>query len=219
MTTEPTRRLQLQIVSDVICPWCYIGKHSVDRALPLLAAQGVVVDVEWLPFLLNPAMPVEGMDRKTFRTERFGSWDNALAMDARAVEAGRAVGAQFDYPRQSRTPNTVAAHALIRLAGQEGGMELQSQVKGALMVAYFAEGEDIGDEAVLERIAAGAGIADAMEKSRPLREEVTQIDRAMRAAGLSGVPSYVADGRLLLSGATSVEDYVQRFTTAAHPLG
>jgi predicted DsbA family dithiol-disulfide isomerase len=219
MTTEPTRRLQLQIVSDVICPWCYIGKYTVDRALPLLAEQGVAVEIEWLPYQLNPTMPVEGMDRKTFRTERFGSWDKALAMDARAVEAGRAVGARFDYPRQSRTPNTLAAHALIRLAGREGGAALQSQIKDALMVAYFAQGEDIGDEAVLERIAAAAGIAEATAKSRPLRAEVTQIDQAMRSAGLSGVPSYVADGKLLFSGAASVEGYVQRFAAAARSPG
>jgi predicted DsbA family dithiol-disulfide isomerase len=219
MTTQPTHHLQVQIVSDIICPWCYIGKHSVDRALPLLTEQGVVVDVEWLPFQLNPTMPVEGMDRKTFRSERFGSWHNALAMDARAVEAGHAVGARFDYPRQSRTPNTIAAHALIRLARREGGTELQSQIKGALMVAYFAEGKDIGDETVLERIAGRAGIADAIEKSHPLREEVTQIDQAMRSAGLNGVPSYVADGRLLFSGATSVEGYVQHFAAAARSLG
>jgi len=218
MAIEPTRRLQLQIVSDIICPWCYIGKRSVDRALPLLAEQGVDVQIEWLPFQLNPQMPAEGMDRKTFRTQRFGSWDAALAMDARAVEAGGAVGATFDYARQSRTPSTVAAHALVRLAGQEGGSALQSQVKDALMVAYFAEGQDIGDEAVLERIATAAGIVDGVAKSRAPRAEVVQLDDALRQAGLSGVPSYIADNRLLFSGATSVEGYVQRFAAAARPI-
>lgn len=133
-STQHESTLHLQVVADLICPWCFIGKRSLDQALEILAGRGVDVDVEWLPYQLNPTMPAEGMDRKEFRTMRFG-WDNALAMDARAVEAGRRLGAEFNYRLQTRTPNTVAAHALARLARAEGGAALQERVVDALFAA------------------------------------------------------------------------------------
>jgi predicted DsbA family dithiol-disulfide isomerase len=139
MTTETARRLHIQVVSDMICPWCFIGTRSHDKALAILATQGVDVSIEWLPYQLNPTMPTEGMDREAFRSIRFGSWKNACAMDARAVEAGRKVGADFHYERQTRTSSTVAAHRLVRLALADGGSPLQSRVVEALFVAYFTE--------------------------------------------------------------------------------
>jgi predicted DsbA family dithiol-disulfide isomerase len=215
LSTQHEQTLHLQVVSDMICPWCFNGKRSLDQALEILSGRGVHVDVEWLPYQLNPGMPAEGMDRKEFRTMRFG-WENALAMDARAVEAGRRTGAEFNYQLQSRTPNTVAAHALARLAYAEGGAALQGRVVDALFAAYFTHGKDIGDQTVLERIADEAGMQQgAVDRSLPSHAEVRKLDNEIRSMGLSGVPSYLVNGGLLFSGSQDVEGYVKLLTSAA----
>lgn len=212
------RTLHLQVVIDLVCPWCFIGKRSLDQALMRLAGQGLEVEIEWLPYLLNPDLPEAGMDRRQFRTLRFG-WDNALAMDARAVEAGQRVGATFDYAGQTRTSNTVAAHALARLAREEGGPALQDRLVEALFVAYFQQGRDIGDHAVLEGIAGRAGMEEgAVARALPGREAVRESAVAVLATGLSGVPSYLFDGQLLWSGSQNVEGYVQQLQRAAERL-
>ena len=160
-------------------------------------------------------MPVEGMDRKAFRSARFG-WDVALEMDARAVEAGCRVGAHIDYTQQHRTSNTVAAHALVRLARIEGGAALQERLVDALFVDYFAKGEDIGDDDVLERIANETGMGQgAVQRSIPHRADIAGLAAAVRDLGLNGVPSYLANGRLLFSGSQDVEGYVRRLLRAA----
>lgn len=216
MNIQHNRTLRLQVVADLICPWCYIGKRSLDQALKILAGQGIDVEVEWLAYQLNPAMPMEGMDRKEFRSVRFGSWENALAMDARAVEAGRHRGAEINYQLQSRTPNTVAAHALVRLARAEGGAVLQERVVDALFAGYFARGQDIGNLAVLEQIASEAGMkAGAVQRSLQGHAEIRELDGAVRAMGLSGVPSYLVGGKLLFSGSQDVEGYVERLASAS----
>lgn len=217
VTTAPIKSpLRLQVVSDIICPWCFIGKRALDQALEILEARGLKPEIEWMPYQLNPTLPAEGMDRKAFRTVRFGSWANALSMDARAVEAGRGVGADFHYERQTRTSNTLAAHALVRLARIEGGPALQSRVVEALFVAYFTNGEDVGDLGVLGRLAEASGMsADAVTRSMALQDEVRELEEQSRRTGMNGVPSYVVDGRLFLGGSQTVEGYVQALTTAS----
>ncbi|MFZ0266439.1 DsbA family oxidoreductase [Caulobacter sp.] len=219
MTAPNETTLALQVVSDVICPWCFIGKRALDKALEILSARGAKIEIEWLPYQLNPDLPAEGMDRKVFRSARFGSWANAQAMDARAVEIGGKVGADFQYERQTRTSNTLAAHALSRLARVEGGSALQARVMEALFVAYFTNGEDVGDPAVLARIAESEGMAaDAVSRSWALRDEVLELEDKAKASGLNGVPSYLIDGELLFSGSQSVEGYVQALTAASRVL-
>lgn len=209
------RTLHLQVVIDLICPWCFIGKRSLDQALVRLAGQGVDVEIEWLPYLLNPDLPDEGMDRKQFRTLRFGR-ETALAMDARAVEAGKRFGASFDYAKQARTSSTVTAHALVRLAQDEGGAALQERLVDALFVAYFEQGQDIGDHAVLERVAQAVGLHDgAVQRALPGRETVRARAVAVLGTGLNGVPSYLVDGKLLWSGSQDVAGYMQRLAAAA----
>jgi predicted DsbA family dithiol-disulfide isomerase len=215
MNKQQDKPLHLQVVADLICPWCFIGKRGLDRALVVLARDGIAVDVEWLPYQLNPSMPPDGMDRKQFRTQRFG-WENALAMDARAVEAGRHVGAVFRYDLQSRTPNTLAAHGLSRLAWDEGGASLQDRLVDRLFTAYFTQGDDIGNTDVLERIAADSGMPhDAVTRARAYAAEVSQLESKSRLLGINGVPSYLVDGHLVLNGSTSVDGYVSAITEAA----
>jgi predicted DsbA family dithiol-disulfide isomerase len=214
--TAPNQTLHLQVVSDIVCPWCFIGKRALDKALEILSTRGVDIEVEWLPYQLNPTLPPEGMDRKAFRSVRFGSWANAQAMDARAVEAGKKVGADFQYDLQTRTSNTLAGHALARLARIEGGAALQAQVMEALFSEYFTRGQDVGDPAVLAGVAQAAGMApDAVTRAQALKDEVLVLEAKAKAAGLNGVPSYLVDGELLFSGSQSVEGYVQALTSAA----
>jgi predicted DsbA family dithiol-disulfide isomerase len=146
---------------------------------------------------------------------RFG-WENSLAMDARAVEAGRRFGAEFNYQLLTRTPNTVAAHALARLARAEGGAVLQDQVIDALFTAYFTQGKDIGDHAVLERIAEEAGMQPgALRRSLAAHDEIRTLDSEIKSRGLNGVPSYLMDGQLLFSGSQDVQGYVNLLSSAA----
>lgn len=192
---EPRR---IDVISDAICPWCWIGKRQLDLALAALEAEGLRFRVHWRAFQLNPDMPEGGLAREAYRAAKFGSLERARALDARVAEAGRAVGLSFRHDLMTRTPNTVKAHRLIRHA--EG--PLQHALVEALFHAYFAEGRDIGDAAVLADVAAGFGLeAAAFLAGEELEAEVRAEDAGFRRLGVSGVPSFALDGRLLFSGA------------------
>src|SRR5689334_25368336 len=113
--------LSIQVISDVICPWCLIGKRRLEKAV---AAHGGPVKVRWLPFQLNPTMPKEGISRREYRTRKFGSWERSQELDARLVAVGQSEGIPFAFDRIERTPNTVDPHRLIGLAGEEGVQEV-----------------------------------------------------------------------------------------------
>ena len=132
--------LAVDVISDVICPWCYIGKRRLEKAIA--AFEGHQVQVRWLPFQLNPTMPKEGISRREYRIRKFGSWERSLELDARVVAVGETEGIHFAFDRIERTPNTVDAHRLIWLADQQG---CQDAVVEALFVAYFTEGRDISE--------------------------------------------------------------------------
>lgn len=212
MNVGSSYKRDVQVVADIICPWCFIAKRSLDRALPSLESQGLVISVQWLPFQLNPLMPPEGMDRREFRTSRFGL-EESLQMDERAVRAGRSIGAHFDYSGQTRTPNTVPAQALAMLAWQEGGSSLQADVIDALFVSYFARAQDISAFKILTQIADQAGlVAGAVERSQNLHEQVRAVDSDNRAQGIAGVPTYLENGKFLFSGSQSIERYLTIFS-------
>lgn len=216
MQVKDTTPLKLQVVADVICPWCFIGKRSLDKAIAILAGQGIDVELEWLPFELNPNLPPDGMDRRTFRSVRFGSWENALAMDARAVAAGRPLGAVFHYDKQTRTSHTLAAHALLRLAWKEGGSALQTRLAEAIFTAYFTEGLDVSDHGVLETLAASVGMdPQAVARSIPLQGDVREREGAVQKAGVSSVPSYFMNDKPFFSGSQDPQGYVRLLTEAA----
>src|SRR5579871_4952132 len=133
--------LAVDVISDVICPWCYIGKRRLERAVTALDRQHEV-RVRWLPFQLNPTMPREGIGRREYRTRKFGNWERSLELDARVAAVGEAEGIQFAFDRIERTPNTLDAHRLIWLADKEG---IQDAVVEALFRAYFRDGRDISN--------------------------------------------------------------------------
>ena len=143
--------LRIDIVSDAICPWCYIGKRQLERALTTLAQEGLHFSVHWNPFQLNPDMPKEGRDRAAYRTMKFGSAEKSRELDERVAGAAANVGLDFRLDLMLRTPNTLDAHRLIWLAGREG---VQDAVMEAVFVAYFTQGRDIGDRDVLADCAA-----------------------------------------------------------------
>ena len=130
--------LTVDVISDVICPWCYIGKRRLEKAVIAVAGRHEV-RVRWHPFQLNPQMPRGGMDRRAYRTAKFGSWEQSQALDAQVAAVGAAEGLVFAFDKMKRTPFTLDAHRLIRLGGQEG---IQDVVVEAMFLAYFTEGRD-----------------------------------------------------------------------------
>jgi len=206
---------RIDIVSDVICPWCYIGKRQLERALPMLRDQGLEFEVVWHPFQLNPDMAAEGADRLQYRIAKFGSLEKSQAMDARISETAAGLGLDFHLDRLTRTPNTLNAHRAIWLAGQHG---VQDAVVEALFEAYFGQGADLCDTALLTSIAATAGLdraaLEAMYAGDNGLDIVQQGDIAARRGGISGVPSFMMGGYLLFSGAVPAEQMAQAFAHA-----
>jgi predicted DsbA family dithiol-disulfide isomerase len=213
VSTTATRRLEtaptgtrIDIVSDAICPWCYIGKRQLERALATLAREGLNFQVHWNPFQLNPDMPKEGRDRAAYRAWKFGSAEKAAALDQRITDAASAVGLPFRTDLMTRTPNTIDAHRLIWFASQNGDQDAAME---AVFKAYFIEGRDIGDRTALADCAAEAGLSrsDAADflAGDLAAQEMRVADQAAREAGVSGVPSFFLDGYSLFSGAMPAE--------------
>ena len=206
---------RIEIVSDAICPWCWIGKTHLDAALALLAEDGLTFELGWLPYQLNPDMPPEGVDRRDYRTRKFGSWERSQQLDAQVAEAGRAAGLDFRHDLMLRTPNTVEAHRMIRLAGEAG---VQHALVERLFRAYFNAGKDIGDTAVLAAEAAAAGVPEpaieAFRAGTAGREEVVAESLGLAQAGITGVPSFLMDRHLLFSGAMPAERMAEGFRRA-----
>ena len=196
----------LDVISDAICPWCWIGKRNLDAALDLLAEEGLQFRVRFRPFQLNPDMPAEGVDRREYRSAKFGSLEKSQELDRRVADAGRMAGLEFRHDLMARTPNTLEAHRLMRLAGADG---LQRNIAEAIFRAYFQQGADIGDTETLAALGAAAGMSAeslaAFNAGDAGRHEVLAEDEGYRRAGISGVPSFVLDRHLLFSGAMPPE--------------
>jgi predicted DsbA family dithiol-disulfide isomerase len=207
MSQPATPAATIGIVSDVVCPWCWVGKRNLDTALAQLADEGLTFARYWRPFRLNPDMPAGGMDRAEYRRQKFGSVERGRELDARLAQTGSAVGLDFQFEKITRSPATLDAHRLIRLAEPSGR---QAELVEALFAAYFNQGRDIGDRAVLAQIAGEAGLdqeaAAAFLDSEEAAEAVAAEDMAYRRAGISGVPSFLIDRYLLTSGAVPADD-------------
>ncbi|WP_043830535.1 DsbA family oxidoreductase [Muricoccus aerilatus] len=197
----------LLVVVDTVCPWCWLGKRRLDAALAILAAEDLHLARQWHPFQLNPDMPAGGMPRAEYRARKFGSVERGRELDARLAAEGAKDGLAFDFERIERSPNSLGSHRLIRLAALEGGPTLADAVAEGVFAAYFSEGRDIGDPAVLAAIGDAAGLppgrAAAMLASDDLAAEVAED--AARAAGLGGVPAIILGRHLIVSGAQQPE--------------
>lgn len=196
------------MVSDVVCPWCYIGKRRLAKAIAALAGE-INAEIRWLPFQLNPTMPAEGMPRAEYRARKFGSLERSRQLDARVAKEGESEGIAFAFERIERTPNTVAAHALVGLAQEQSRADA---VVDALFRAYFEEGKDIGDAAVL------ADVAERCQVSgRPRQEAMTEVvalDEQMRGLGISAVPTFILARKFAVSGAHPPETLVEAIREA-----
>ncbi|MEY4697573.1 MAG: hypothetical protein RIT14_2001 [Pseudomonadota bacterium] len=200
--------IRLDIFSDPVCPWCLIGKANLDRALE--ARPGHPFVIQWHPFQLNPQMPKAGAGLGDYIAARFGGRDKAVAMFARVEEAARQAGVEIDFTRVPRIPNTADAHRLIHWAGIEGK---QSAMVARLFRAYWREGEDIGDAAVLARLAGEVGM-DAAVTARLLAsaadaDDIAARDADARAKGVTAVPTFLIAQQYVVSGAQPVELWLQ----------
>jgi predicted DsbA family dithiol-disulfide isomerase len=192
--------IKLDIISDPICPWCYIGKTLLDRALA--AKQSHPFTIEWHPFQLNPEMPEGGMDRGAYLEAKFGGPEQAAEVYGRIAEAAQAAGLTIDFAAIPRTPNTLDAHRVIHWAGIEGK---QDALVAALFAAYFHESRDIGDRDTLADIADSVGM-DAAAVRRLLASDADLDDMRARDAharerGVTGVPTFIIANQHVVPGA------------------
>lgn len=202
-----TNRMIIDVFSDPVCPWCFIGKRRMEKALELNELTGKVT-VRWRTFQLNPGMPREGMDRASYLALKFGGPERAAKIYESIRATGEAVGIPFRFDRIKRTPNTVKAHRLIRLASRS---RKDGDVVEALFCRYFLEGGDIGDDAVLCDVASDCGLAreevgvwlQGDEEAEKVREE---HDFAV-SMNIDGVPCFIVDGRYAVVGAQEPEAF------------
>ncbi|MEZ5912048.1 MAG: DsbA family oxidoreductase [Paracoccaceae bacterium] len=194
---------KIDVFSDPICPWCYIGKALLDRALEKHPDHGF--ELEWHPFQLNPDMPATGMDRRAYMEAKFGGKDGAVRAYTPVVEAAENAGVAIDLAAIARTPNTLDAHRLIHWAGLEGR---QTPMVAALFRAYFREGRDIGDGATLAALAGEAGMdRDLVARLLAGDSDIAAIrarDAHARERGVNAVPTFVVAGRYVVPGAQPV---------------
>ncbi|MBV2360968.1 DsbA family oxidoreductase [Thalassococcus sp. CAU 1522] len=213
--------IQLDIFSDPICPWCYIGKAHLDRALE--ANPDHPFQVRWLPFMLNPDMPAGGMDRREYLERKFGGKKGAVQAYMPVIQHAEQAGLPINLDAIEKTPSTIDAHRLIHWAGIEGR---QTPVVAGLFRAYFVDGRDIGEAEVLADIADGAGL-DASVVMRLLasdsdRREIVERDAAARGMGINSVPTFIVAGQHAVPGAQPPElwsQVISELRSAADPEG
>jgi predicted DsbA family dithiol-disulfide isomerase len=206
--------LKIEVYSDVVCPWCYIGKRRLERALGQLNG-AAPARITWRPYQLNPTMPKDGMDRTTYLEAKFGSLDAFRQMEEHVLAAGAAERIPFAFEKVVRTPNTFLAHRLIWYAEQQG---CQDAVVESLFRGYFTEGADIGSVPVLGQLAGRAGLDAAAVESFLQSEEGTTEVKAEEATGyrlgIRGVPYFVLNGSISISGAQPPDIFVSAIRQA-----
>lgn len=208
--------IKLDILSDPICPWCFIGKARMDQAL--INHPDHPFAIEWHPFQLNPGMPAGGMDRREYLETKFGGRANALKVYGQIAQAAEESGLEIDFAAIKRTPNTLDAHRLIHWAGIEGR---QTAVVTALFKAYFQEGKDIEDPATLRAIAEGAEMdGDMIARllaSDADRADIIARDSHARQRGVNSVPTFIVANTHVVPGAQPPELWEQVIAELAGP--
>jgi len=196
--------MRIDIVFDTVCPWCFIGKHRLEQALQL--RPGVKAELCWRPFLLNPDLPPEGMDRDVYLERKFGSSYRIQRIHGAAQQAGESEGINFAFERITRTPNSLQSHRLIQWAADYG---LQTELVEAVFRSYFEDGQDISQLSVLVLLAEKVGLPahDALNflQGTVGKEEVEEQNGRMHRLGVTGVPCYILDNRYAVSGAQEAD--------------
>ncbi|MBO6634432.1 DsbA family oxidoreductase [Parvibaculum sp.] len=201
--------MQLDVVSDTVCPWCYIGKKRLDQALEMHGGKGITL--VWRPFQLDASIPEGGVDRKEYMEKKFGT-ERAKTVGNTIREFGVQVGIEFRFDRIERSPNTLDSHRLIRWAGTAG---CQNEMVDILFRRYFEDGEDIGSHDVLIDAAAEAQmdtdiVRDLLTKDAD-KELIRREDELARQMGIQGVPSFVVNSQWVMVGAQEPETLVKMF--------
>ena len=204
-------KIKVDVVSDVVCPWCYVGKRRLEKAIDKLS-DTYDFEIEYHPFELNPQMPVGGLNHKEYLTEKFGGEDRYEQLTGRVTQIAAAEGLTFDFEKQITSPNTRKAHVLIQLAHEKGK---QLPVMEAFFKAYFTDGIDLSQDKNLLDVAVNAGL-DRADAERALSDEtslvqVTLAEQEMYKLGISGVPYYIINNKYGVSGAQSSETFMKTF--------
>ncbi|MEO8004449.1 MAG: DsbA family oxidoreductase [Betaproteobacteria bacterium] len=212
---------QIDVISDVVCPWCFIGKRNLERALETWRTEhsGETPVVRWHPFQLNPQLPPGGVPRKQYLEMKFGGPERAKEIYARVTAAGKRAGIEFAFDSIAVQPNTIDAHRLLNLAGERGSQDAMSEM---LFRRYFLEGADLSNRETLADIAQSAGL-DRAEIVEYLagdadRELIEEQDRRARAIGVEGVPFFIFNQQVALSGAQPPEVIVNAMQQASAAL-
>ncbi len=216
MADNKGNALQIDIISDVMCPWCYIGKRNFEAARSLL--DDVDLTVSWRPYQLDSTLPKEGKDRKLYLSEKFGGEERAAEIYKRIEDAGHAVGIDFEFSEIKVSPNTLDAHRLIRWAGGQSE-ELQDKMVLRLFELFFLEGANIGDDHVLVGAADHIGmdgdlVRRLLASSADVEEVKAEIETAQRM-GVTGVPCFIIDQRYAVAGAQPPEQLANAMRQAA----
>ncbi|HJS21781.1 MAG TPA: DsbA family oxidoreductase [Steroidobacteraceae bacterium] len=202
--------MKVEIYSDTVCPWCYIGKRRFERAVRM--RPDLELEVHWLPFELNPGLPATGIERESYLARKFGDLERVHAMQAQLRELGASLGIEFHFERARRMPNTRASHEVLQYARAGGA---QDRVSEALFKAYFEDGSDIGDRARLIEIGASAGLDAAdLEHALVARRHASEVEALERQAhdwGITGVPTFIFDRNYAVSGAQETDVFLQVF--------
>jgi predicted DsbA family dithiol-disulfide isomerase len=196
--------VRIDVVSDVVCPWCFIGKRRLEKALSL--KPDIPVEVHWHPYFLNDWVPREGIAREEYLTTKFGSVDRYKGIAQRVTAAAAEEGLTYAADKMKRQPNTTDCHRLIRWAD---GIGKAAEMKQKLMDLYFTEGADLSDRAILVQAAADIGLnADDVSKALASDQDVEQVEReaqSAKEAGIEGVPCFIFGGKFAVSGAQAPE--------------
>lgn len=211
------KSLKIDIYSDVVCPWCYLGQKRLQLALEGLSDK-IAAEIEWRPFQLDPNVPEEGYDTFDYLARKIGGRDQVSRSHAMLKSLGEEIGLPFELEKAKVFPNTFAAHRLLHLAGQEGAA-VQDKVAQALFRANFVEGRNVADRDVLLAIAADAGlpgdrVSAYLDSDEDVAELKADMDRA-HSLGITGVPFFVVDGKYAISGAQNVEVFANALNQIA----
>ena len=213
MNSPIKEKITIDVVSDVVCPWCYVGKKRLEEALTQLGNPDDI-EINWHPFQLDPTVPPEGMDRKEYYIKKFGDADRIQQMSEHLTQVGKEAGIDFQMDTVSHAINTLPLHALLHVAGQEG---FQPEAEEILFKAYFTDGKDLRDPSVLTELFLPYGW-DSEKVARILADDsiaydVRQEINHYQSLGVSGVPFFILNDKYGISGAQPAEVFVQALST------